>query len=127
MLIEISRREADARGLLSCTCGHRLNQHFGNDGKACGHCECKGYDEVLTALKGKIYKNEYDFFKQVLARQTHTIVSDLDVSSPTMPSYRKKAIGLEGVFEERAELTFHLDGHFEDIHIWRGPVLPKKE
>ena len=49
--IEFTRRQALELDLLACKCGHRPNNHFDFRKRPCAHCNCKEYDEVVTAGK----------------------------------------------------------------------------
>ncbi len=49
--IRLTREEALQQGLLTCECGHPINNHFDFSAldrkyKPCAHCKCKDYKEV---------------------------------------------------------------------------------
>lgn len=73
-------------------------------------------------------KTEYETFLEALRRQGHMEVSEAIASSPTAEDYHKKVIVLDGVLNERADLTFNDEtGAFEDMHVHTGPdPLPGK-
>jgi len=45
ILIQTTRREALRYGLLVCTCGHPVNNHFDHGSCPCARCDCKVYTE----------------------------------------------------------------------------------
>jgi hypothetical protein len=56
IVIEFTRNQALAYGLLVCVCRHPPNNHFDDQTGSCARCECKKYVEVPTV--GKFVKKE---------------------------------------------------------------------
>lgn len=52
----MTKEQAMALGLLTCTCGHPENNHFEGSNRPCAHCDCKKYTEVARKSAGKLIK-----------------------------------------------------------------------
>lgn len=58
----MTKEQAMALGLLTCTCGHPENNHFismkknGEHIMGCAHCKCAKYTEVARKSAGKLIK-----------------------------------------------------------------------
>jgi hypothetical protein len=48
---QMTRQQALEMGLLSCTCGHPINNHFDHDAHPCAQCQCLGYNEKARVGK----------------------------------------------------------------------------
>lgn len=48
MIVEMTRAQALALGILRCECGHPPNNHFGHGTQPCAHCACKKYRERVV-------------------------------------------------------------------------------
>jgi hypothetical protein len=46
LTLRMTRETALYYGLLTCTCGHPVNNHFDHDKRECANCECQGFQEV---------------------------------------------------------------------------------
>jgi hypothetical protein len=52
--IEMTRQQALEQGLLVCTCGHPVNNHWLNypaKNNSCARCSCKQYNEIASVGK----------------------------------------------------------------------------
>lgn len=56
----MTKEQAMALGLLTCTCGHPENNHFEHGKRPCAHCECEKYIEVARESAGIRIKESYD-------------------------------------------------------------------
>lgn len=53
--IRMTQQQAYEHGLLICTCGHPVNNHFDWGDRSCANCDCKKY--VEKARTGTLVKS----------------------------------------------------------------------